>query len=389
MNQIVVTAHAHDRRQPGSHTPTDLPEVKTISTSVLHDTLTSHQHSKDFSYARADYLRRRVTIISLMFLALTPIWISIDILMLPRSAMTWILPARVVMIVALIIILLVARYNRSSVLLSRMMAGLLIGLPAAFYMLVMIVVLPDGNPTLVGYSFIPYMLTTLLGIFPFTLLESAIAGLAMLAVQLFSQHVSGTWMTAAGLQESGLLSALLIITLTANHFHLVLLLRLYREATHDPLTGLLNRGALNHRLEQLLMIGWQPTLSPLMIDLDQFKNINDQHGHSIGDQVLRQFGTLLRHGVRHEDLVARYGGDEFVVVLVGTDKAAALLVAEKIRRQAEHKQIRNHDNQRVPFTVSIGVTTYRDGEDFHSAFLRADARLYKAKRKSRNCVVGD
>lgn len=378
----------HRRRKRPAQTSVMLTGLTRMGVSSLHDTLTSQRHSKDFTYARADYLRSRVWVIGLIFLALMPLWIGVDIIQLPQSVLDYTLAGRLVMGSALIIMLMLTRRNHTNVLLARISAGVLLGLPAAFYALVLLVLPYGSTASLIGYSFIPYMLTAMLGVFPFTLVESAIAGAAMLVLQLLAQAVTGTWMTAAGLQELWLLFALLTITLTANYFHLVLLLRLYREATHDPLTGLLNRGALSRNIDQLSRARPRPSMALLMIDLDHFKRINDVHGHSIGDLVLREFANQLRENLRHEDIIARYGGEEFVVVLLNTDKNSALTVAEKIRQQAEIIQIKSHDNAMVRFTVSIGVASFLPDDTLESSARRADERLYKAKQTTRNCVVG-
>lgn len=391
-----IQAPSNDRRRSGSwahDTQRDvqtavLADLTTIGVSSLRDTLTSLSHSQDFTYARADYLRSRVWIIGLIFLALMPLWVIVDFIQLPATTLDYTTPGRIAMGVVLVSMLVLTRHNHTSVLLARLSAGVLLGLPAAFYALVLIVMPNDGSHALIGYSFIPYMLIAMLSVFPFTLLESAVAGIGMLILQLLSQQVTGTWWTATGLQETWLLAALLVITLTANYFHLGLLLRLYREATHDPLTGLLNRGALIRNMEQFIHMRPRPDLSLLMIDLDHFKQINDIHGHSIGDLVLRQFAKKLRKSVREEDVVARYGGEEFIVVLFDTDREGALSAAEKIRQQAEIMAIKNHDNSVLNFTVSIGVANFRPDDTLESVARRADERLYIAKKTSRNCVVG-
>lgn len=382
------TSSSH-RTAPSPHGNTTLSSIATVGFSSLYDTLTSRNHSKDFSYARGNYLRKRVVVIGLIFLALMPLWTIIDLLMLPRSTLAYTVPARVAMLIGLIVTLILARKSRGNILASRLCTGLLLALPATFYALVLITLLQHGGHSLIGYSFIPYMLVTMLSVFPLTLIESIIAGSAMVILQLLSQHITGTWMTAAGLQEAWLLLALLVITLTANYFHLGLLLRLYREATHDPLTSLLNRGALLQNLEQISTTRPRPAISLLMIDLDHFKRINDEHGHSVGDLVLQEFAQQLRLSVRDHDLVARYGGEEFIAVLIDTDKDHALTIAEKIRSETERMQVRNHNDEHVALTVSIGVASYQEDDTFDSAIRRADERMYRAKRKSRNYVVGD
>lgn len=376
------------RQKRPTQVATLLSEFTRLSVSTLHDTLTSKRHSKDFSHARADYLRSRVWIISLIFLLLMPMWVIVDILQLPQSVLDYTISGRLFMGISLVSILFLTRRIHTNVLLARLSVGVLLGLPAAFYALVLATMPPDTTHNMLGYSFIPYMLMAMLAVFPLTLIETVIAGCTMLVLQLYSQHVTGTWMTGAGLQEVWLLAALLSITLAANYFHLGLLLRLYREATHDPLTGLFNRGALIRNIDQLSYARPRPTMTLLIIDLDHFKRINDVHGHSVGDQVLRQFAKELRTNLRQEDIIARYGGEEFVVVLIGTNKNDAMGIAEEVREHAASMQIKNHDDDIVQFTVSIGVASLHPDDTLESTVRRADERLYKAKQISRNCVVG-
>src|SRR5690606_24615515 len=172
-------------------------------------------------------------------------------------------------------------------------------------------------------------------------------------------------------------------------FSLGLLLRLYREATHDPLSGLLNRGALQQSVNQLRNRKPAPTLTLLMMDLDHFKRINDTHGHSVGDQVLRQFADILRQNLDKNDFKARYGGEEFAAVLSNRGKTQAMAIAEGIRKQAERTVVTDYEGNRFNFTVSIGVASFGNDEALEDVARRADERLYAAKQRARNCVVGD
>jgi len=366
---------------------TDLAALRTVGMSSLRDTLTSHSHSRDFAYARGDYLRGRVMVVCAVFLTLLPFWALLDWAMLPSASLAYTGWGRIAMAALLGLVFLLARHSKAHLRWARLSAGLALATPAAFYALVL-ATLPPGGASLVGYSFIPYMLVTMLAIFPFTLTESAVLGAALIVLELYALHVGGTLMTAAGLQGIWLLAALLAIAITANYFQLGLMLRLYREATHDPLTGLLNRGALVRAIEQLTRRQPAPPLTLLMMDLDHFKRINDEHGHAFGDDVLRDFAGILRRGLGPGDIAARYGGEEFLAVLSGLDKPAALALAENIRRQAESSGLTDYEGRPVNYTVSIGVSTFQPGEGFHTAALRADNRLYEAKKTSRNCVVG-
>src|SRR5690606_31564255 len=221
--------------------PAGLYELMQMSLSSLRDTLTSRSHSRDFAYARGDYLRTRVVIVGIVFLLLLPFWTLIDLFMLPEQSIRPALIARLVMLAALVLIVLLAYRSKARLQLARLSAGLVLATPALFYALVLFTL---ANGSLVGYAFIPYMLVAMLAIFPFTLTESFLLGLALIILQSYALYVAGVLFTAEGLQAIWLLAALLTIAITANYFQLGLMLRLYREATHDPLTGLLNRGAL-------------------------------------------------------------------------------------------------------------------------------------------------
>lgn len=367
--------------------PVGLTTLIRMSISSLHDTLTSRLHSRDFAYARGDYLRNRVMVVGAIFLALLPFWALIDWFMLPATSLKLTLTARVVMLAVLLLILLLAHRSKAQLQLARLSAGLLLCTPAIFYALVLST-LPSGEANLVGYGFIPYMLVAMLAIFPFTLTESGVLGAALIVLQAYALHVAGNLFTGEGLQALWLLAALLVISITANYFQLGLMLRLYREATHDPLTGLLNRGALSLAIQQLAQDAPDSRRTLLIMDLDHFKRINDTHGHTFGDDVLRDFASMLRRSLRPTDLAARYGGEEFVALLTHTDKEKALAIAEDIRAQTEAKILNNYEGEPVNYTVSIGVASFQPGESFQSVVMRADNRLYEAKKTSRNCVVG-
>lgn len=365
-----------------------LKTLKKISLSSFHDTLTNRSHSKDFAYARGGYLRSRVMVVGAIFLALLPFWTLLDRYMLPTTSLGATLVGRVAMLAALLFVIALAHRSKGRQHWARLSAGFLLATPAAFYTLVLATLPPGNVPPLVGYSFIPYMLVAMLAIFPFTLAESAALGAALIVVQGYALYGAGTILTAEGLQALWLLAALLVISLTANYFQLGLMLRLYRAATHDPLTGLLNRGALANAMEQFAERTPRARQALLMMDLDHFKRLNDGYGHAFGDDVLRNFAGILRRVLRPGDVAARYGGEEFVAVLADTDKETALEVAEAIRRQAQAARLGNDEGAAVGYTVSIGVASFQPGESFQNVAIRADNRLYEAKKISRNCVVG-
>jgi diguanylate cyclase (GGDEF)-like protein/PAS domain S-box-containing protein len=160
-------------------------------------------------------------------------------------------------------------------------------------------------------------------------------------------------------------------------------------ATTDALTGLPNRRYFLLQLEQVrerMQRFAEPQVSLLMLDLDLFKRVNDEHGHAAGDAVLRHFAELVRGSLRKTDLAGRLGGEEFAIMLFGNDLASAIEFAERLRAQVG-ASVANHDGLELRITVSIGVTQLL-GTDASAdmALARADDALYKAKANGRNRV---
>jgi two-component system, cell cycle response regulator len=163
-------------------------------------------------------------------------------------------------------------------------------------------------------------------------------------------------------------------------------------ALTDSLTGLYNRRYLMAHLEGLMARAAEGAQGPavLMIDIDFFKRVNDTHGHSAGDAVLREVASRIARHVRAFDLVSRYGGEEFVVVMPETPLPVASMVAERLRSTVAGKAIALGDGAGdLKTTISIGIAITREGGDNATALLqRADKALYQAKAGGRNCVAG-
>jgi diguanylate cyclase len=164
-----------------------------------------------------------------------------------------------------------------------------------------------------------------------------------------------------------------------------------QRANTDTLTGLPNRRALDEflRSSQIAAMESGEPLSVLLIDIDRFKQFNDNFGHGVGDQVLRLMASALRERVRDGDMPARYGGEELMTVLPGASLAICEEVAERIRRSVSECRItRRSTGELLPaITVSIGVAQFRPGESMAQLIERCDGALYLAKRTGRNRVV--
>jgi len=163
---------------------------------------------------------------------------------------------------------------------------------------------------------------------------------------------------------------------------------LERLANFDSLTGLHNRRAILHRLDEHIkqVRRYEGELSLIMLDIDYFKKVNDQYGHLIGDEVLENVAVLMQQNVRNTDSVGRYGGEEFIIVLSETDLSSALIVAERLRNAIEAAEMRDSEGNMFGITVSQGVSSYKPGEDKQSLISRADDALYRAKQNGRNRV---
>ncbi|BAO63777.1 MULTISPECIES: GGDEF domain-containing protein [Pseudomonas] len=164
---------------------------------------------------------------------------------------------------------------------------------------------------------------------------------------------------------------------------------LYRAATRsalrDPLTDTGNRIAMDQTLQREIEMARRHLLplSLLMLDIDHFKRINDNHGHSAGDQVLKAVAAAIKGQLRNVDMVFRFGGEEFLILLSNTGREAAAMVGERLRHAAQAQDYRA-DGQPIELTVSLGCSTLLPGESAESLLRRADSALYVAKREGRN-----
>ncbi|MHC2067602.1 GGDEF domain-containing protein [Bremerella sp. T1] len=198
-----------------------------------------------------------------------------------------------------------------------------------------------------------------------------------------TDHSGESWQTLCEEAERMLSPTMRLSAQIANAYDEVRqqanLLMTFTESRTDPLTGLSNRRALDDSLESLFAMKerYELTFSLCILDVDHFKKINDEYGHLEGDRVLQEVATLIDTCVRETDVVTRYGGEEFVILMPSTDLAGGMIFAERVRAAVE---------DRLKVTLSGGVAQASASDEPQTLIARADAALYRAKSNGRNSI---
>lgn len=166
------------------------------------------------------------------------------------------------------------------------------------------------------------------------------------------------------------------------------ILHLRQQTSTDQLTGLVSYHSLMDLLAREIEVAHErhQPLCVLMADLDFFKKVNDKYGHLVGDLVLRHTGERMQAAVRDFDIVGRFGGEEFTVILKNTDLGMSVIIAERIREEIANSPF-HVNGLKITITISLGLAMLRAGEKIKSLLERADKAMYEAKLAGRNCVV--
>jgi len=368
----------------------DLPYWFSQMREAARDVATARDHSADFNFYRGGHLLVRVRLFALLFAVATPAWVPVDWWLLPAEK---VLPMAVARGAAGLAFAAIALFwpNRRSRLVGLFGLWALVGVLLAFHLFSQVLI--GGTmaaPALIGYTTLPMFLVACTALFPLTALESlpllaAIIGLEGLTVAqhrplLAEPSLGMLWIT---LLMSG-------FALVAQGIHLYILMLLHRQASLDPLTGLLNRGALFRRIREELMSGPLAAEAPftlIFVDLDRFKMINDHHGHPVGDEVLVYLAEVLNQEAGETDLVARFGGEEFLIVAPAKDLDQGFALAERIRATIAEAPIPTQAGP-LPATASLGVAAWDPHTQSAEALVdTVDEALYQAKEQGRNRVI--
>ena len=351
------------------------------------DIISTRYHSRDFKTSRAEYISIRIRSLAIVFALLAPLWIPIDYFVMDDPTFTYIVALRLFFSASL---LSLSRWGTFCNLLNaaRIRIFLFILVPCLFFLSshMLLEGIDTDHAILLGYSFLPFLVMALLTIVPLTLLEGLSCVGLLIAFYVVTKLLQGTFLTIPALGDLWLLMLLAVIVLWVQMTQLHMLMRLYREATRDALTGLVNRRVLAAKLEQEVQQSDGP-LAILLFDLDLFKRINDNFGHHAGDTVLQAFGEILKKHCQGNNVVGRYGGEEFLAILPGCGLGEARELAERIRLACHlYKVHTSEDGKEISFTTSIGVALRKPQESGHELLGRVDQGLYTAKVRGRDMV---
>jgi diguanylate cyclase (GGDEF)-like protein len=354
---------------------------------ALSDLISTKQHSDDFIATRTSYITIRLWFMCMFFCLSVPVFSFFDFIFFPNQEAISLLAARIVLSLSLFMLaksLKVWPLVRT----VRIVMPLAFLAPMLFFVASMLII--KGIPTEEIpsiFSMMPYFILAMLGLFPLTISGGALVVTCVfipfvfynlfLVNQPFWLFFNDVWlfMLFAG------------ISLWLQVGQLSMLMKLYRESTVDPLTKLINRRVLL-RLAQRSH-DYHEVYSVVMFDLDRFKRINDTHGHAIGDKVLVAVAKVIQKELRTTDIIARFGGEEFVAILPEINLKDAEIISNRVAAAISRQAVSLADDTQLHVTASVGVTQRKETENIDKVLKRADDFLYFAKENGRDRVISD
>ncbi|MFO8156339.1 MAG: diguanylate cyclase [Pseudomonadota bacterium] len=361
-----------------------------INSTQIRDLFLTRTHSPLLQRRRARLIISRVRMVAAMFAVLTPMWVLIDWLLFPWPLWGWLALFRVIASAGFAVLAL--SYRNSDRLGTAWVAlGTLLVIPAAFYLASHAVlgkydVSGVAAAVSAGYAFLPFVMIAGLSVFPITAMEGAAFSTPLLAAHLIGAFIGHNYFPFGSFMGAMWLLLLLTAVATmAGMSQIQFMMALVRQSSHDGLTWTYTRTVG----EELLAVQFsqaerhETPLALIFVDLDHFKAINDEHGHEDGDTALADVGRALRNGTRDSDTVIRWGGEEFLIILSGTDCDGALNAVQRIRRAGFGDR-----PDGAQLTASIGLAeVQRDGcETWQELVAQADARMYEAKSNGRDRI---
>lgn len=356
--------------------------------------ISPHQQSPLLARRRAMVIVNRVRLFAFLFAVLTPLWSIVDYVVFPFPL--WFFLAGMRLVAAAAFATLVICYKPSGNLLNAYRAmALLFAIPTVFYVVSHQVLTSfelTGMSAAIGagYAFLPFVLLAGLSIFPLTFLENLAFVAPMLLAQLLAQILSWgqlNWPSFAG--AFWLMALIAGVANLAGMSQLAFMVALVRQAIRDPLTGVHSRRSAEEILELYGGVANRADapLAVAFIDLDHFKSINDRHGHDEGDKALRRAAKAISESMRRGDILTRWGGEEFLLIMPNTRLTEARAALERLTGQGLGRR-----PDGTLLTASVGIAERVDDQTSHWEELIeiADRRMYTAKHAGRNrIVIGD
>jgi diguanylate cyclase (GGDEF)-like protein len=352
----------------------------------------AHGHPPLLDKRRTTMIVSRVQILAGLFALLTPLWIIVDVAAFPREVWMPLVAARLVATAAFGAITLLASRMNSMHDAYRTLA-MLFAVPTVFYLfsyqhMAQFDLHGMQAAFSTGYAFLPFVMMAGLAIFPLTLLENLAFITPLLAMQLLSgvlRFPTLDWPPFAA--AFWLLLLIGGVAILAGLSQLAFIIVLVREAIRDSMTGCFSRQS-GQELVELQFNQAARSNTPLaiaFIDLDHFKQINDNFGHEAGDAVLVAAAARIRLELRASDMLVRWGGEEFVLIMPNTTDELACLALERLRLAGLGKR-----PDGTPVTASIGIAERMADETatWRQLIEVADARMYEAKQTGRDRLVG-
>jgi diguanylate cyclase (GGDEF)-like protein len=358
-----------------------------LDTYALNDLMSTQNHSDDFITTRTSYITTRLWFMCMFFSLSVPVFSFFDFIFLPNKEAIYLLSARIVLSISLLM-LAQALKVWPLVRTVRVVMPLAFLLPMLFFIASMLIIksIPaELVPSI--FSMMPYFILAMLGLFPLTIsggffvifciFTPFVIYNLVLVKQPFWLFFNDVWlfMLFAG------------ISLWLQIGQLSMLMKLYRESTIDPLTKLINRRVLLRLAKR--SHEYHEVYSVVMFDLDRFKRVNDNYGHATGDKVLVAVAKVIQKELRTTDIIARFGGEEFVAILPKTELNEANIIASRVAIAISQQVIILANGNELSVTASVGVTQRKQEENLDDTLKRADDFLYFAKKNGRDRVVSD
>lgn len=362
------------------------------SSADLRGLLLPRFHQPLVASNRAALIISRVRLVAALFAFLSPLWIALDVLFFPTAVWIELAAGRVGASVAFAVLSLL--YHKSDNPRHAYYAlAMMFVIPTAFYWYSHLLFSAGGlelsgltASMVTGYAFLPFVMVAGLAVFPLTAVEGALFALPSLVVEVAAGSFGGGLLrgdSQLGLVWLFLLIAAVAVLAAMSQLHY--LSEIVIKSSHDPLTGAFNRGSGEELLEKYFTLAIRngTPLALIYIDLDDFKGINDRFGHEAGDEALRGAASAMMKAVRREDLLVRWGGEEFLMVLPHAREQEPATI---LGRLAEIGLGRRPDG--LPVTASMGQAEFlRDRPESLAELLEvADRRMYRAKREGKNRV---